>query len=380
MSSKQYHRNLITKQCHRDRINETMSSKQGVCFMFLNDILARFENNIEVENITDQSEIILKNRVLQNALKEIIAFTANLAHPAQGYTYQRWQIFAQVAATNLTLAKWFESHCDALSILYELNIQHSYNGVWAVWAAEGSSQPLICHSNHCSGEKLWCSGAEFVEYGLCTYKNENAQSQLCIIDMNNDGIVIDHSKWQAVGMKDTRTATLTLNDVAVENVGEPDDYLNRVGFWHGAAGVAACWFGATVRIASFLEKEFKRKSTAFNAMYFGEVVAHLAMIKKLFKALAEQIDQQPDVSHELEIRVLRFHVEQTAKKVIDLVGNALGARPFCENAIFAQLVSDLPVFLRQSHAAYELERIAHLSLDQSNSAIDANQEQNAWML
>lgn len=198
--------------------------------------------------------------------------------------------------------------------------------------------------------------------------------------MNAEGIVIDHEKWQAVGMKDTRTAKLTFNNVPMRNVGEPNDYLNRVGFWHGAAGVAACWFGAASRIASFLEKEFQRKSTAFNALYFGEVSANLKTSKILFEFVAKKIDQQPMLTHELDIRILRFQVEQTAKKVIELVGNALGARPFCENAIFAQLVADLPVFLRQSHAAYDLEKIAHLSTLKTDSIDGEYEDSSVWML
>lgn len=337
--------------------------------MFLKDILAHFEAN------TDHSSL-----VLLQTLRSIIQSNANLPHSGCGKTLQRWQIFSKVAATNLSLAKWYESHCDALSILAELKIQEPPKGVYAVWAAEGSVRPIQCHLNICSGEKLWCSGADLVEYGLVTYKNENAETQLCIVDMKAEGIEIDHSKWQAIGMKDTGTATLRFSNVLVRNVGEPNDYLSRVGFWHGAAGVAACWFGATSRIASILEKEFQRKSTAFTALYFGEVSANLKISKTLFEVVAKKIDQQPMLTHELDIRILRFQVEQTAKKVIELVGNALGARPFCENAIFAELVADLPVFLRQSHAAYDLEKIAHLSVLQSDSTDGEYKDSCVWML
>lgn len=336
--------------------------------MVLEDILIQFENS------TEKSEFLLSK-----TLTAIIQSTDAIAHPAHGETYQRWQIFSRIAATNLTLAKCFESHCDALSILKELNIAPVRTGIWAVWAAEGSQKPLQCTDLICDGEKLWCSGAAVVDYGLMTYKDTEKRTQLCMVDMHQTGIVIDHANWQAVGMRDTATAKIIFNQVSIYQVGSPNDYLSRVGFWHGAAGVAACWFGATTRIASFLEAEFKRKVTPFNAMYWGEVCAHLTTIKQLFKNLALSIDQQPTLSHEFQIRILRFQVEQAAKQVMDLVGNALGARPFCEDAVFAQLSADLPVFLRQSHAAYDLENIAKLSV-QSPIHDQCRQEQHVWML
>lgn len=78
--------------------------------------------------------------------------------------------------------------------------------------------------------------------------------------------------------------------------------------------------------------------------------------------MAQKIDKEPNSSHELIIRILRSQTENTAQLVLDKVGKALGARPFCENQIFAQLTADLPVFLRQSHAAFDLKNIAELSL------------------
>lgn len=45
---------------------------------------------------------------------------ADLPAPGQGATLQRWQMLAEVAAADLSLAKLFEGHTDALAILHEL--------------------------------------------------------------------------------------------------------------------------------------------------------------------------------------------------------------------------------------------------------------------
>ncbi|MGE8558649.1 MULTISPECIES: acyl-CoA dehydrogenase [unclassified Acinetobacter] len=307
---------------------------------------------------------------LEHAIQQLISFTPEIPHPGQGQTLKRWQILAQVAATNLNLVKWFESHLDAISILKELKFPDVKEGLWAVWAAEGGESPLQFEQGLCSGEKNWCSGAGLVDYGLMTYRNEHNRSQLLIVDMHQPHIQIEHEGWQAVGMQHTRTASIHFNQVGAEAVSHPNAYLDRPGFWHGAAGVAACWYGAAARLADFLYQECKNRADAYRLMYLGKISTLLFGTQQYFYHVAEQIDRYPAKSHERIIRILRAQVEQTAQLVLEQVGQALGARPFCENRIFASLAADLPVFLRQSHAAFDLEQIGQLVV----------QEDSAWRL
>ncbi|MCH4246216.1 MAG: acyl-CoA dehydrogenase [Acinetobacter populi] len=304
---------------------------------------------------------------LSTTLKQLLLQSTHVPYPASGQTYQRWQILANVAATDLTLAKWFESHLDALSILHELEYEADPHKLWAVWAAEGGSNPVKYRDGYCSGIKPWCSGAALVDYGLMTYRDHNDQSQLCILDMQQSTININDEDWHAVGMQATQTAKISLQHTAVKNIGQSQQYLTRAGFWHGAAGVAACWYGATVRLASFLQQACQEKSNPFRMMYLGKVSHTLAVTRQYFKNVAEQIDQSPDENHELKIRILRAQTELAAHTVLEQVGQALGAKPYCENAIFARLAADLPVFIRQSHAAFDLERIGQLALEETST-------------
>ena len=334
---------------------------KGEISLILNKIFFEFE-----ENETD----IYQN--LENTLKKLIMFAPDIPHPGEGKTLARWKILAKVGSTNLNLAKWFESHLDALSILNELNYSPANNGLWAVWAAEGSTHPIHFKQALCSGQKNWCSGAGLVDYGLLTYRNEHDHSQLIIVDMSQPNIHINHEGWHAIGMQYTRTASIVFNQVKAEAVGGSNAYLERPVFWHGAAGVAACWFGAATRLADFLYQQCKTKPNAYRLMYLGDISTLLFTTKQYFHYVADQIDQYPAQGHELIIRILRAKVEQTAQAVLEQVGKALGARPFCENRIFAALVADLPVFLRQSHAAFDMERIGELVSQES--------EGGAWRL
>lgn len=325
------------------------------------DILNRFEQYSAEDKLTQRPFV----------LKQLIHSVGRLPEPALGQTYQRWQIFAQIAGFDLSLAKLFESHCDALSILHELGYENEIDEeMWAVWAADGGPAPLQVKNGRCCGIKPWCSGAEFIQKALISFKDQQGQSQLCIIDLGQPSIRVDLAHWQAAGMQGTQTARVNFQDTTVKLIGRPNDYLDRAGFWHGAAGVAACWYGATVRLMDELQQSCLKTPNPFKKMYFGQLASQLAVTRQYFLYVAQLMDSQPKLSHEREVRILRAQVEKSSLAVIEGAGKALGARPFCEQATFASLMADLPVFIRQSHAAFDDEQIAERCL----------QEQISWQL
>lgn len=368
-----------------------------------NGLLARIKASVEALLPINQDNkrcdtFNMTDDIRQKVLQVLVTFSDEIPHPAQvstdasnlesvnkqkqnnedqnknteSSTLLRWQVLAYISGIDLTIAKWFESHLDALSILYELGHGETQQGLWAVWAAEGHPNPIRYQDGKISGSKSWCSGAHIVDYALMTYRDEQGKSQLLTVAMNQSGIDIDNSAWQAVGMQATDTATVTFDHVAATQVGAPNAYLDRVGFWHGAAGVAACWYGATASLASYLIESYQQKPNDYKAMYLGQISSDLAVSRQYLHQVAYLIDSQPEDNHELAIRQLRTNIEQLARQVIETVGQALGAAPFCGNAHFATLSADLTVFIRQSHGAFDLQRIGELTSFQA--------EGNIWQL
>ncbi len=350
----------------------------------LSEMKASIENILRVDNQAT-STLSLTDALRHDILKTLITYSDKIPHPASGAspvngevsgTLSRWQILAYVAGIDLTIAKWFESHLDALSILHEIDYAKANQGLWAVWAAEGN--PIRYEQGKVSGIKAWCSGANMVDHGLITYRNANGHAQLLIVDMSQSGIEIDNEQWQAVGMQATDTAILQFHEVAAAQVGTANAYLERVGFWHGAAGVAACWYGATAYLADYLISAYQQKPNDYKAMYLGKISTALAVTQQYFYYVADLIDSQPQLSHELAIRQLRSQVEQVARQVMDIVGQALGAAPFCRHAHFARLSADLPVFIRQNHGAFDLQKIGELAGVLSNDL--TNGQDSIWQL
>lgn len=352
----------------------------------LAEIKACIENIIGADN-QSISTLAVSDTLRHDILKTLISYSDRVPHPASGATtvsspisgtLSRWQILAYVAGIDLTIAKWFESHLDAVSILHEVGADKADQGLWAVWAAEGHPDPIRYEQGQVTGTKAWCSGANIVDHGLMTYRDERGQSQLVIVDMHQSGIEINNEEWQAVGMQATDTATLQFHEASAHQVGAENAYLERAGFWHGAAGVSACWYGATAHLAGYLISAYQQKPNHYKAMYLGEIATALAVTQQYFYHVADLIDREPQLSHELIIRQLRSQVEKTARQIMAAVGQALGAAPFCRNAHFARLSADLPVFIRQSHAAFDLQKIGELTGDVAGDL--SNGEDNIWQL
>ena len=275
--------------------------------------------------------------------------------PGHGETATRWRGLAAVAACDLSLVKLYEAHTDALAILAELGrTEFADDGNWAVWAAEPPNAKLIAHAVSgdalkLEGTKPWCSGAPHMSHALVTaWRND--EPVLAAVELSQPNITIDSTSWQAVGMRATGTSEVRFDGARAVQIGEPGAYLSRAGFWHGGAGIAACWYGCAAALASILRDSVRRHAEPHACAHLGAADAELSAVAALLRESAAWIDAHPrDDAQQCALRV-RVAVEQAAAQVMEHVSRALGAVPFCTDPWFAHAIADLPVFLRQSHA------------------------------
>ncbi|WP_035991205.1 acyl-CoA dehydrogenase [Paraburkholderia caribensis] len=275
--------------------------------------------------------------------------------PGRGETATRWRGLAAVAACDLSLVKLYEGHTDALAILAELGrCELADDGSWAVWAAEPPNAKLIAHAAGgnaltLEGTKPWCSGAPHVTHALVTAWRGD-EPVLAAVELSQAAIAVDPGGWQAVGMRATGTSSVRFDGARAVQVGDAGAYLSRPGFWHGGAGIAACWYGCAAALASILRDSIKRHEDPHACAHLGAADAELSAVAALLRESATWIDAHPrDDAQQSALRV-RVAVEQAAEQVMQHVSRALGAAPFCTDPWFARAIADLPVFLRQSHA------------------------------
>lgn len=284
--------------------------------------------------------------------------------PGQGHTLQRWQTLARIAGCDLSLAKLYEGHTDALAILAECAAAHQVrDGIWGVWAAEppDARVRIVARDGQrviLQGRKAWCSGALQIDRALITAWAEDDRPQLVAIELSlpTQRIVADH--WQAQGMATTCSVEIDFDDSPGTAIGSPGQYLQRPGFWHGGAGIAACWYGGAEALADYLREHCRKpRRDAHADAHLGAVDAALYGARAALRECAAWIDRNPTLDAGFEVRRSRAQVEQAVEQVIAHVGRALGATPFCRSSHFARLSADLPVYLRQSHAERDLAEL-----------------------
>ncbi|MBJ8337570.1 acyl-CoA dehydrogenase family protein [Antrihabitans sp. YC3-6] len=286
----------------------------------------------------------------------------DLPLPGAGHTIERWHRLAQLSFRDTVVGRLAEAHTDAVAILAEITGRSIPNGsLWGVWAAQPPKPALDATRRNgrwvLDGRKLWCSGATMCTHALVTALcDENWL--LFEVDLRQPGVQPVPDTWHAVGMSASDSGAVDFTAADAEAVGEAGDYIDRAGFWHGAIGVAACWYGSACGVAKVLHAAAARGRADEHALaHLGSITVALRGAAAALETAAHAIDGDPyDRGGQARIRAraTRAVVEQAASTTIDRVGRALGAGPLCADPAHARRVADLTVYLRQSHAERDL--------------------------
>ncbi|MCD2166164.1 acyl-CoA dehydrogenase family protein [Comamonas koreensis] len=336
-------------------------------------------------NASTELEIFLSESALQHPGETLRALVAlgldQLPLPGHGQTLARWRALAAVAASNLSLVKLFEGHTDALAILAELDTPAPAAArIWAVWGAEPpgnrvQARPISADDGLVPGSKVtlngtkaWCSGAQSVDHALVTAWLSDTERCLVAVNLLQPQVQVSDEGWQAVGMADSGSVNVQLNNASATLVGRPGAYLSRPGFQHGGAGIAACWYGASARIAGQLLRACRQHAEPHALAHLGAVDVALSTTAALLRATASHIDAQPEQPWTREVNRTRLAAEAAAQQVLQHVPRALGPGPFCKDRSLALLLADLPIFIRQSHAERDLAALGQAIAEQENNA------------
>lgn len=294
--------------------------------------------------------------------------------PGGGATLARWQALCAVAQHDLSLAKLFEGHTDALAILRESGapFASSTERTWGMWAAEAADARVLISPSEpgectLAGVKRWCSGAAHVSDGLLTaWHGDGRGPQLVHVEMGQRSISVDARPWHAVGMQGSASIDIHFEGASARLVGGVGSYLCRPGFWQGGAGVSACWLGGALAVAGTLRRALRdgteRDRSPFRLAALGKVDASVQGTTALLREAASWIDTHPTGDARAVAARVRLSAEVTATRVLDQVGRALGAGPYCRDAAFARMAADLPVFIRQSHGERDWASLGEQSL------------------
>lgn len=298
--------------------------------------------------------------------------------PGGGDTLTRWRALAAVAAVDLSLAKRFEGHADALAILAELGAPAPPpDSVWGVWCAEPPQHRVTLTPQSdgrldLTGVKAWCSGAAGSSHAVVSGWTPAGAPWLASVALAQPGVRLLPDPWFAPAMRDSATVAVSFQHAVGMPLGAPGQYVNRPGFLHGGAGVAACWYGGLTRIFQRLQASAARPPLdPFRLAHLGAADVALCQARWALRSAAAAIDADPLDSCALATARARLAVEAAADDLLARAGRALGAGPLCKDPAVAQAMADLPLYIRQSHA--ERDQAAH-------GAAVAQAGQSTWTL
>jgi hypothetical protein len=288
--------------------------------------------------------------------------------PGGGQTQERWAALADLAEQDLSLGRLAEGHADALAILAELDTGEPPSASrWGVWAAQPPGPGLKASRDgsgggwRLDGIKRYCSGARSCTNALVTAMAPDGNRLFAVSTRDLSPVP---GSWPATGMAGSDTLDVRFSGIAAEPVGGPGGYIDRPGFAHGGAGVAACWYGGARGVGRTLLGAAARRDVGPHALaHLGAVDIALRTAKLALDTAAGEIDADPDDRggggplRALRVRAL---VEATATEVMLRVGRALGAGPLGHDEAHSRRVADLTVYLRQHHAERDLAEIGAL--------------------
>ncbi len=316
------------------------------------------ESRSKLSKILADAELpLVDGEEIREVMRKLIDVgAADLPRPGCGKTRDRWWALARVGRADLSLAKVFESHADALAILDELGEDADQNRLHAVWAAEGPGEPLVLDrtTGLLDGLKPWCSGAAFVERGLVTAIDLEGRSVLVIVDLNQTGVAVQPSNWVACGMAAAGTTALRFSGASARVLEGGGAYLERPGFWQGGAGIAAVWFGAALAVADRLSAGAAQRDDPHANAHLGAVETEISAARALLLATADWIDENPDGCAFVSALRLRLAVESAATSILERAARAMGPGPLSTDDEHSQRCSDLAIFIRQSHGERDL--------------------------
>lgn len=291
--------------------------------------------------------------------------------PGSGETWRRFQVLSLWASRDLSVGRLAEGHVDALAILAEaemepINEAATY-GVWAARSREGgTTAKRVSRGWELTGRKEFCSGSGLIDRALVTADTAEGY-RLFDVAVDEHVTSADYDSWAAVGMADSVSETLEFAGPVIPEscvVGGPDFYTKRPGFWFGAAGVAACWYGGGFGLVNSLINSSAAAPSEHVLADVGNAVAQIASMRELLKSTADAIDRDPKDDEErahYRALVVRQVVHDAATEVLVRVAAAGGARPLCHDLDQSRRAADLFVYLSQHHGgsdAAELGRLA----------------------
>jgi alkylation response protein AidB-like acyl-CoA dehydrogenase len=288
--------------------------------------------------------------------------------PGHGRTAERHRLLMQIGFEDLSYARLAEAHWDAVAILKEAGREPVAGAVYGVWASEvpgqGLELKLIDGGYELTGSKKFCTGAGLLDRALVSVLRPT--EQLVDVDLltHREHIKIDGSNWKTQAFAKTHTSAVEFLSLPVDRdglIGDSAFYLNRLGFWHGACGPAACWAGGAKAIVEYAVRQ--KKTDPHSQAHLGAMLSDLWALESYLESAGREIDNAADSPRRAQVLALKVRhlVEQCCTDILRRLERAFGPHPLAFDEEVSRRCSELQLYLRQCHAERDLELLARVA-------------------
>ncbi len=305
-----------------------------------------------------------------------LACTLSGSAPTIGHN--SWPVLsalATIGSVDLTTARAIEPHLDALAILHQAQATalpppaRDARSTWGVYAARppgahtAATGPQADGTWLLHGPKQWCSLADRLSHALITASADDDEQRLFAVSLQDSGVRVEMSQWNAHGLADIRTGTVHFDGATAYPIGPSGWYLRRPGFAWGGIAVAAVWFGAAAALAGSLWAAANRiPPDQMALMHLGRCDVALYTALLTLRHAATEMDDPNTTYDEASLLAARTRacVAEVAEGALTTVGHALGPGPLAFDERHSRRVADLTLYLRQHHAERDLARLGSL--------------------
>ena len=260
--------------------------------------------------------------------------------------------------TDIPLSRLAEGHIDALRILTQARSRAAPDALYGVWASRSQrtgirAQPVTGRGLRLDGTLRFASGAGLLDRALVPVWLDDRTHLL--VDLAVDELPMDASVWCTSAMAASRSYELRLEGVLVAvtaQVGPPNFYLDRPGFFPGGVGVAACWAGGGARLMDLLCHRLTKPGQP-QQLRIGRIRTDLAAAVAVVRAAGLSLDGLDPASdtnwHQLATEV-RSAVADAVRRIVAETRLAAGPAGMALDEALSHAVLDLELYALQQNS------------------------------
>ncbi len=319
----------------------------------------------------------------------------------KGDIYTHWMITKALANADLSLARCWEGHANAMLLIDNIaNAEQKsrwFNGVlqqrqiWSAWSGEpqhkkpgksiGTKLETADGGYLINGSKVFATSASAADWAILLVNTRGpggarhaAHSPGSVLmlacDLSDPSVTFDDSWWDPIGMKGSVSYRVDFNNTFIPNenlIGKPGQFMTEEWQTRFTPQYATTFLGAAEAAYTFTEEYVKsqaKEQDPYIQHRFGKMALNLETGNLWLRHVARLWESGQDEAAKLAGNKARYLIEQLAMDTVTHAVHACGARSMIKPSRLELIYRDLSFYIRHDNDDHLLSMIGKASLGQ----------------